>query len=267
MTDAPGTPGTPLRPGAAEAPGGLRLVTLAERPDLADRLSDHNGAAWPEFMLHDPVAARLWDHLDDEFAAWQFLLLDPEDRIVAAGNSAPLTWDGTVDGLPSGWDEQFERTVAGRRAGAIPNTLGALQVVVAPGRQGEGLAGRMIEIFRERGRAAGLSSLIACVRPTEKHRYPLTPIERYVAWTREDGLPVDAWIRLHVRLGGRVVRPAPESMTIAGTVAEWERWTGLAFPDSGPYVLPFATNPIVVDREADRGVYHDANVWMVHDLA
>jgi GNAT superfamily N-acetyltransferase len=264
MTDGPGGPPESGPPGA---PGALRLVTLAERPDLRDRLGDHNGAAWPEFMLQDPVADRLWHHLDEDFAAWQLMLLDADDRIVAAGNSAPLAWDGSDDGLPAGWDDQFERTVAGLRAGTVPNTLGALQIVVAPGRQGEGLAGRMIEIFRERGRAAGLGALIACVRPTEKHRYPLTPIERYAAWTREDGLPFDAWIRLHVRLGARVVRAAPESMTITGTVADWERWTGLAFPDSGAYVIPFVTNPIVVDRGADRIVYHDANVWMVHDPA
>ncbi|HYN48067.1 MAG TPA: hypothetical protein VER83_04325, partial [Candidatus Nanopelagicales bacterium] len=75
--------------------GELRLVTLAERPDLRDLLGDHNGAAWPEFMLHDPVASRLWDHLDEDLAAWQFLLLDAEDRIVVGGNSAPLAWDGT----------------------------------------------------------------------------------------------------------------------------------------------------------------------------
>ncbi len=56
-------------------------------------------------------------------------------------------------------------------------------------------------------------------------------------------------------------------MTITGTVAEWEHWTGLAFEESGPRVVPFATNPVVVDREADRVVYHDANVWVVHDLS
>lgn len=249
-----------------EGPGELRLVTLAARPDLRESLSVHNAAAWPEFMFQDPVADRLWHHLDEELAAWQLLLLDADNRIVAAGNSAPLAWDGTDAGLPEGWDQQFEQTVAGMQSGVVPNTLGALQIVVAPDRQGERLAGRMVEIFQERARASGFRALIACVRPTEKHRYPLTPIERYAAWTREDGLPFDAWIRLHVRLGGRVARPAPESMTVTGTVAEWERLTGLAFPESGPYVLPFATNPVVVDRAADRVVYHDANVWVVHDL-
>jgi hypothetical protein len=250
-----------------EGPSALRLVTLAERPDLRDPLDDHNGSAWPEFMLQDPVADRLWHHLDEELAAWQHVLLDADDRIAAAANSAPLAWDGTGEGLPAGWDDQFERTVSGLHAGEAPNTLGALQIVVASARRGEGLAGRMVEILRDRGRAAGFGALIACVRPTEKHRYPLTPIERYARWTREDGLPFDAWLRLHARLGGRIVRAAPESMTMTGTVAEWERLTGLAFPESGEYVVPFATNPVVVDRDADRLVYHDANVWMVHELA
>ena len=247
--------------------GGLRLVTLAERPDLADALDDHNGAAWPEFMLHFPVANRLWHHLDEELAGWQHMLVDPAGRIAAAGNSAPLAWNGTDDDLPAGWDDQFERTVAGLRAGIAPNTLGAIQIVVAPEHRGDRLAGRMVEVFRERARVAGFGALIACVRPTDKHRYPLTPIERYAAWTRADGLPFDAWIRLHVRLGARVVRAAPESMTTTGSVADWERRTGLAFPESGSYVVPFATNPVEVDREADRVTYNDANVWVVHDLA
>lgn len=249
------------------AGGSLRLVTLAERPDLRDALDGHNGAAWPAFMLHFPVAGRLWHHLEEELAAWQFMLLDPGGRIAAAGNSAPLWWDGTDDGLPAGWDDQLERTVDGLRAGTAPNTLGAIQIVVARERRGEGLAGRMVEIFREQARRAGFRALVACVRPTEKHRYPLEPIERYVAWTRPDGLPFDPWIRLHVRIGGRIVRAVPESMTTAGSVADWERWTGVTLPESGSCVIPLATNPVLVDRERDRVVYHDANVWVVHDLA
>ena len=53
-------------------------------------------------------------------------------------------------------------------------------------------------------------------------------------------------------------------MMVRGTVADWEAWTGMAFPDSGPYVVPRATQPVVIDRERDEGVYYDQNVWMVH---
>jgi len=244
-----------------------RIVTLAERPDLEDALDRHNGSAWPEFMLQDPVADDLWHHLHAEFAGWQLILLGADDAILAAANCAPLAWDGTDDGLPDGWDDQFRRTVAQHAAGIRPDTLGAIQIVVSPERRGDRLAGRMVAEMRDRARAAGLRALIACVRPTDKHRYPLTSIQRYARWTRPDGEAFDGWIRLHARLGGRVVRGAPRSMTIRGTVADWERWTSMAFPDSGRYVVPFATNPVAIDRAADRGVYHDANVWMVHDLA
>jgi hypothetical protein len=108
---------------------------------------------------------------------------------------------------------------------------------------------------------------VACVRPTWKSRYPLAPIERYASWTRADGQPFDPWIRLHMRAGGRMVRPEPASMRISGTVAEWEGWTGMAFPESGDHIVPGAAAVVRIDREADEGVYLDPNVWIIHDLA
>ena len=141
------------------------------------------------------------------------------------------------------------------------NTLGAIQIVVDPARRGAGLAGVMVEAMKANARAHRLGAVIACVRPTDKHRYPLTPIERYAFWTRPDG---GALRRLDPppRPPRRPDRPriSPRAMTIRGTVAEWESWTGMPFPDSGPYVLPVATNPVEIDRERDEGVYHDANV-------
>jgi hypothetical protein len=124
----------------------------------------------------------------------------------------------------------------------------------------------MLSAMRANARAHGLRSVIACVRPTWKPRYPLTPIERYAAWTRPDGEAFDPWIRLHVRLGGRIARPERESMTITGTVAEWEAWTGMAMPESGRYVVPGGCEPVTIDCDADLGTYHDSNVWIVHEL-
>jgi hypothetical protein len=217
-------------------------------------------------MLHSAVANRNWDLLFEIWPDHQIVLLDADDRILAAHNSAPLAWDGTDAGLPDGWEDQFEWSVAQRGDGIEPTTLGALQIVVGIDRQGSGLAGTMLAAMRANARAQGLRAVIACVRPTWKPRYPLTPIDRYATWTRDDGLPFDPWIRLHVRLGGRLVRPSPRSMTITGTVAEWESWTGMAFPESGDYVVPGACEPVRVDRQAGLGTYHDSNVWIVHAL-
>ncbi len=57
---------------------------------------------------------------------------------------------------------------------------------------------------------------------------------------------------------------APESMTIRGSVAEWEAWTGLPMPETGSYVVPGGLVPVEIDRERDMGLYVEPNYWMVH---
>jgi hypothetical protein len=110
----------------------------------------------------------------------------------------------------------------------------------------------------------GLDHLVAPVRPAWKERYPLTAIERYVRWRREDGQLFDPWMRVHERLGARVSTPLPRSLRITGTVGQWESWTAMAFPESGEYVFPEGLATVLIDRSADQGSYWEPNVWMVH---
>ena len=100
-----------------------------------------------------------------------------------------------------------------------------------------------------------------------KARYPLTPMGRYMCWERDDGLPLDPWLRVHRRLGAEFLGVAHPSMRITGTVREWEEWTGLRFPESGPYVVPGALQPVEMDLEEDLGVYEEPNVWMRHPVS
>jgi hypothetical protein len=53
-------------------------------------------------------------------------------------------------------------------------------------------------------------------------------------------------------------------MIIKGTVAAWEEWTAMAFPESGKYVVPEALDLVDIDRESDRGTYSETNLWMRH---
>jgi GNAT superfamily N-acetyltransferase len=249
-----------------ELPPGHQLVSFSERPDLVEASLDFNSTVWPEFMLQDAVIHEHWHLLWEAFTDFQLTLLDANGAIAATTNSAPLAWDGSDADLPDGFDAQLQRSAGDHEAGAQVDTLGALQIVVDPNRRGTRLAGVMLHAMRANARLQGFRAVIACVRPTDKHRYPLAPIDRYARWTRADGEPFDAWVRLHTRLGGRIVRGAPESMTMRGSVAEWEAWTGMSFPESGPYVISFAIDTVAIDRESDIGVYHDPNIWIVHDL-
>jgi hypothetical protein len=122
----------------------------------------------------------------------------------------------------------------------------------------------MIGVFRDTARAAGLGSMIAPVRPTLKERYPLIPIDRYLEWRREDGSHFDPWIRIHERVGGEIVAPAPESMLMRAPVADWEEWTDMRFPVDGEYVFPGALATLVV--EGGIGTHVEPNVWIRHGV-
>jgi GNAT superfamily N-acetyltransferase len=237
----------------------VKLVRYADRPDLRERrdLSEHT---FPEFMHHNEPGGRWWGSLYEQFPAFQLALLDG-DELIAEGHSLPVPWDGTIAGLPAGWDEAFER---GMTSTAEPTALSALVISVRPERQGQGLAARMIEAFRDAARGEGLRDLIAPVRPTWKERYPLIPIERYMLWRRDDGSHFDPWIRVHERVGGGILAPAPRSMFMEAPVADWEHWTGMRFPEDGTYVFPGALAPLEVRDGVGRHV--EPNVWLRHRL-
>ncbi len=240
------------------------IHTIAERPDLTRARLRVTDAAWPPFMQHDPMAGRYYDRLDTDFPACQFMLLGTPGTVIALGFTIPFYWDGTPAGLPAGWDAVLEQGMQDHDAGRVPNTLSALEATIHPDYRRQGLSRVIIKQMRAIAAAHGFGALVAPVRPNQKSLYPLTAIERYAAWTRPDGAPFDAWIRTHWRLGARILQPAPQSMHIPGTVAQWEEWTGLTFPDSGSYVVPQALSPITIDRAADQGVYVEPNVWMLH---
>ena len=86
--------------------------------------------------------------------------------------------------------------------------------------------------------AHGFGGVIVPLRPVLKDRYPLTPIERYIRWQRPDQSPFDPWIRVHTGLGGSILKAAPRSLKITGSVSEWESWTQMAFPETDNYVIP-----------------------------
>lgn len=225
-------------------------------------------ASWPEFMLHDPVADRLWDDLFMRFPEYQFALVDTETgRTAAMANSLGLAWDGDPQELPeTGWDWAFQKSVEDHAQGLRIKTQCAIQIAIHPDYRGMGLSSRIVQIMREIGQKKGFTRLIAPVRPNQKSLYPLISMADYITWQTGQGLPFDAWLRVHVRAGARIVKACQQAMDIRGTRAEWQAWTGLQFPQSGEYVIPGGLVPMKMDVESDLGIYIEPNVWVVHEL-
>jgi GNAT superfamily N-acetyltransferase len=240
----------------------LRFPTDAERPDL--RGANSLEAVWPEFLYHDALCNQFFMRAIRETAELQFYVWDDErDEVIGQGNAVPAGWDGDASSLPDGG---LRAVLEARFAEDAPaaNVLCALQIMIAPDRRGAGLSRRMIERMHELGRVHGLGRLIAPVRPNLKHRYPLAPMERYIEWRRPDGTLLDPWLRTHEALGAKILKVAPQSMRVVGTVGDWEGWAEMSFPESGAYVVPGALVPVDIDRERDEGLYEEPNVWMVH---
>jgi GNAT superfamily N-acetyltransferase len=254
------------------SPERLAVFTLADRPELRGQaFSAEFAAAVPEFMRHDRVASLYYaDRALDRYLDFVLVAVDRDDpgRVIARAVGVPFAFGDAALGraeLPDeGWDAAIRWAHADWLAGRAPTAVSALEIMVLPPYRGRGASELMLKAMRDNAARRGFADLYAPVRPTEKHRQPLMPFAEYVALRRADGLPQDAWIRAHVRLGAEIVKVAPCSMVIAGSLAEWSRWTGLVFDRDGDAIVPGALSPLHVSRAQDHAVYVEPNLWMHH---
>ena len=219
-------------------------------PDLYRINSEMAKVCWPEFMRHDPVAQG-FNNLFEDFSGFQIGFQNlATGEIIAIGNSIPLYYEYDFCELPvEGWDWELQKGIDDFAVGLKPNVIGAIQIMVLPNYQDSRLSTTVLTTLQKIAKQSGLNTMIAPVRPSLKCEYPITPIDSYVKWQTHEKLPFDPWLRVHARLGAQIIKVCHKSMTIQGTVADWEEWTGLKFPESGKYIIPGALNHIKIDCE------------------
>ena len=221
--------------------------------------------AFAPFMDHSRVVNDYWSFLYERWADWQFLLADTAGNAVVLGNCFPMHLDVDADELPDGGVEwALEEAVKQSEDGIRPNTAVAFQIVISDGARGQGLSYRSIDAMKELCRTHSVEALFAPVRPNRKEQYPTMPIDEYVAWRRDDDLPVDDWMRVHIKTGGEMLNICHRSFVVEGTLDDWERWTGRRFAGSGPQPVEGALAPVIV--EGDVATYVEPNVWFRHRL-
>jgi GNAT superfamily N-acetyltransferase len=243
----------------------IEVVTSPDHPELHDQARAAFRDQWPEFVYHDdlerehPYAERVETFFRDFHV---FLLQD--GNVVAGGWGVSLAWDGRPAGLPEGYRSALVQAFDDHQQSRQINTLSFMAAAVSEEFHQQGLAVRVLKSLIERASAAGLAHVIAPIRPTWKDKYPQVSMAEYATWERDDGFSIDPWIRTHQRMGATIIKPAPNSIVVSGTVAEWEAWTGMPFPISGSYFVPGALNLVEVDRERDTAIYREENLWVQH---
>ena len=241
----------------------LDIAPLGGRTALLEELD----GGWPAFMTKDPTGALYYRHAEEFWPEFTLLAVDRSTgRAVAKAHSVPLAYDGDIaGGLPeNGWDWAIRTAALDRLSGRKPTIVSALEILIRPDLRGTGLSGTILGALRDNAARLGFTDLIAPVRPSGRSAQINEPIDAYAFATRTDGLPVDPWIRVHVRAGGRVVNVAHTSMVTAGTVEQWRSWTGLPFDRSGAVEVPGAVVPVHCDLEQNHVVYVEPNVWIHH---
>lgn len=240
----------------------FQVNTLKDRPDLLGKLQKLNRKSWPDFIIYGDTYS--WDRLYTELSDFLLLVTNKNYLLIGGGFTVPVLWNGKLDDLPSSIAKIIANGIESKRASA--NTLIAIAALVDKRFRGENISAEILKQIKSLAIHRRFQNLIIPVRPIWKTRYPLQSIESNSKWRNKDGLFYDPWLRTHQRLGATVMKCVDSTLEIRGTIGDWEKWTGMVFPESGEYVVKDALQPVQIDVESNVGVYHEPNVWMQHSL-
>lgn len=246
----------------------FEVVNLAQRPQIAVPTfeipySDSDGI----FMQGNMASALVRRaRLMSRWPEFTVSVLTETGRPVARGCAVAFAagLEGRTLYPAGGWDQIAIWAAEDLIDVRAPDTVCAIEVAVHPDFRGLGLSSRVLEALRDNVGRLGFSSWIVPVRPPGKAREPSTPMDAYISRTREDGLPVDSWLRAHVRLGGQIIGIAPCSGTVQAPLERWRSWTGQSFDSDGEVFVKGGIAPVMVSIAQNLGVYVEPNVWVLH---
>jgi GNAT superfamily N-acetyltransferase len=220
---------------------------------------------WPRFLAENPVAKRYSHLLDEVFLDYQLaaVLVDKPEQVVGIGHSAPIRC--TVALPERGWDWAMEEATNTHMTASIPNALCGLSVSVIPEFQGNGVGASILLAMTRSASARGFTEVVVPARPTGFRRQTGLTFEAYVKTKRPDGLPVDPWLRTHIRCGGRIDSVCNRSMTVIASQAQWETWAQESL--SGKQECwPRGALASVRRTGEDLWEYIEPNVWVRYPL-
>lgn len=229
--------------------------------------------------------------------------------IVSRGIRQHLAREGLpASSVPPPLTRDQERDSLACQVADKPNALSALSMTVRSDRRKRGLAEMLVEAMKRTAQAEGLQALVVPLRPTRKAEFSLVPMQDYMTWKLEkeatttltvtstpsmqnghatkQELPFDPWLRKHISLGGTMVKVAPCSMVVHGSIAEWQEWTGVDFDN---HLQEIQSKDVKKELESDREYleipfpgglvplrlyvaekrcsYFEPNIWVYHDLS
>lgn len=247
----------------------MRVTTAAEGQQIAEAAF---GIPYREdgggLFMAAHRAARLVSRarLSRQWPECTVVILGDDDEPLARAVSIPFSLDvaGREPFPDGGWEQVVLWATEDLLDQRAPDTLCALEIAVSPKSQRQGVSAAALSAMLANASNLGFSRFHAPVRPPLKATRPWATMEEYAAEVRDDGLPADPWLRVHVRAGGQIRSVAKTSAVIAADLPTWRRWTGLRLDANGTYAVPGGLAPITVSTEFGVATYVEPNVWVEH---
>lgn len=233
---------------------------------------------WPPWLV---ASQAVLEDRRKTYGEGQILIRNKEGDPVASVTTNRVNWDNYPDpkGLPPTWDSCAGKNGEadfGRAYDPSGNAIVLLAMNVNSAYQGMQLPSRLIRAVRNLAVEEGAACVISPFRPSGfgqyKHDTGNRDFMEYCELARQDGLPVDGWIRNLERNGGRFLGECPNAMVVTVSIEEWKGYKDTYKPDMWHEVSPGVwdcgeTGEWVVNKAAGTTTYSESNIWGIIEIS
>lgn len=198
---------------------------VEDAEQIYETLESRNWAPW---LATPPSILAEYSRI---FPEGQLIVKDENNFPIATLTTNRIDWDGNPDSLET-WDKVAGGSVEvgdyGDTFNSNGNTLVLMSMNVNPNYQGNGYAKMLIEQIQATAKKLGIKHIISPFRPNNYGEHKIQHgdpgFDAYCAMTREDGFPVDGWLRNLARNGMRPLKIAGKSMEVAVPTSQFEEY-------------------------------------------
>lgn len=193
-------------------------------------------------------------------------------ELIGHGVTTRIYWDGSLDQLPRGWQGAVRRSLEDDLAGGgKANTLVGLFIRVQSRFRQHGWAAPIAAEMKALAARCGLHSLIIPLRLPQRYlrEYAEMPFEEFAALRRDDGEYQDHWLRLHTRLGARVLTTCRTSHQHAMHLEDFhQQLDAEPIRRSGTHLARLGGDwvQVYVDLEREFVLMDQGCVWVEHPV-